>query len=145
MHLEWVLTNLMFVLSFILIFLIPLVSAKDQVFDFNIAKFASRYKLSILTIYSSLKILQLEGYLEVTEEIFNPSKIKFLAARDELYRFQIENVDFDAFIKLLLRTYTGVFTDFITIYEDSLALKAKVKTEVIIDYLKKLNSMGIIS
>lgn len=125
-------------------FQIPLGSAKDQVFDFNIAKFASRYKLSILTIYSSLKILQLEGYLEVTEEIFNPSKIKFLAARDELYRFQIENVDFDAFIKLLLRTYTGVFTDFITIYEDSLALKAKVKTEVIIDYLKKMNSMGII-
>lgn len=125
-------------------FQIPVGSAKDQVFDFNIAEFASRYKLSILTIFSSFNILQLEGYLEVTEEIYNPSKIKFLTARDELYRFQIENVDFDAFIKLLLRTYTGVFTEFVTIYEDSLASKAKVKTEVIIEYLKRLNSLGII-
>ena len=125
-------------------FQIPLGSAKDQVFDFNIAEFASRYKQSIMTIFNSLKILQLEGYVEVTEEIHNPSKIKFLVARDELYKFQVENVDFDAFIKLLLRTYTGVFTEFVTIYEDSLASKAKVKTEVIIEYLKRLNSMGII-
>jgi ATP-dependent DNA helicase RecQ len=123
---------------------IPLGGGKDQVFDFSIADFASRYKQSILTIFSSLKILQLEGYLELTEEIFNPSRIKFLTSRDDLYRFQIANADFDTFIKLLLRSYTGVFSEFVTIYEDSLAMKAKVKTEVIIEYLKKLNSMGII-
>lgn len=125
-------------------FQIPLGSAKDMVFDFNIADFAARYKMSILTIFSSLKLLQLEGYLEVTEEIFNPSRIKFLTGRDDLYRFQVENVDFDAFIKLLLRSYTGVFTEFVTIYEDSLAQKAKVNTEIILEYLKKLNSLGII-
>ena len=125
-------------------FQIPLGGGKDQVFDFSIADFASRYRQSILTIFSSLKILQLEGYLELTEEIFNPSRIKFLTGRDELYRFQIANIDFDAFIKLLLRTYTGVFSEFVTIYEDSLAAKAKVKTELIIEYLKRLDSMGII-
>ena len=125
-------------------FQIPLGGAKDQVFDFNIAQFASRYKLSILTIFSSLKLLQLEGYLEVTEEIFNPSRIKFLTARDDLYKFQVQNAQFDAFIKLLMRTYTGVFTEFVTIYEDSLALKAHVKTEQIVDYLKKLNTLSII-
>jgi len=125
-------------------FQIPLGGGKDQVFDFSIADFASRYKQSILTIFSSLKILQLEGYLELTEEIFNPSRIKFLTARDELYRFQIANIDYDVFIKLLLRTYTGVFSDYVTVYEDSLAAKAKVKTETILEYLKKLSSMGII-
>jgi ATP-dependent DNA helicase RecQ len=125
-------------------FQIPVGGAKDQVFDFNIARFAARYKLSILTIFSSLKLLQLEGYLEITEEIFNPSRIKFLSTRDELYRFQIANADFDAFIKLLMRTYTGVFTEFVTIYEDSLALKAHVKSETIVEYLNKMNSLGII-
>ena len=125
-------------------FQIPLGGGKDQVFDFSIADFASRYKQSILTIFSSLKILQLEGYLELTEEIFNPSRIKFLTARDELYRFQIANIDYDVFIKLLLRTYTGVFSDYVTVYEDSLAAKAKVKTETILEYLKKLSTMGII-
>ena len=123
---------------------IPLGGAKNQVFDFNVADFASRYSKNILVIYSSLKILQMEGYIELTEEIFNPPKIKFLVGRDELYRFQLSNVDFDAFIKLLLRSYSGVFTEFVTIYEDSLAQKAGVRSEVIAEYLKRLNGMGII-
>jgi ATP-dependent DNA helicase RecQ len=123
---------------------IPVGTARYQVFDFNVADFAARYKLSIMTIYSSLKFLQLEGYLELTEEIYNPSKLKFLVNRDELYKFQIANIDFDAFIKLVLRTYTGLFTDYVTIYEESLANQAKVKPELIIQYLKRLSSMGII-
>jgi ATP-dependent DNA helicase RecQ len=123
---------------------IPVGSGKNQVFDFNVVEFAGRYKLSILTIYSSLKFLQAEGYLELTDEIFNPSKIRFQVGREELYRFQIENVDFDAFIKLVLRTYTGVFTDFVTIYEESLARAAGVKPELIKQYLLRLNNMGII-
>lgn len=123
---------------------LPVGSGKNQVFDFNVAEFASRYKLSILTIYSSLKFLQMEGYLELTDEIFNPAKIKFLVSRDELYQFQIANEDFDAFIKLVLRTYTGVFTDFVTIYEESLARGAGVKVDLITRYLKRLNSMGVI-
>jgi len=123
---------------------IPVGGGKSQVFDFNIAEFASRYNFSIVTIYNSLKILQMEGYLELTEEIYSPSKVKFQAGRDDLYRFQVANVDFDAFIKLLLRTYSGIFTEFVTIFEDSLAGKAKVKTAVIADYLKRLDSMGII-
>jgi ATP-dependent DNA helicase RecQ len=123
---------------------IPVGTARYQVFDFNVADFAARYKLSIMTIYSSLKFLQMEGYLELTEEIYNPSKLKFLVSRDELYKFQIANVDFDAFIKLILRTYTGLFTDYVTIYEESLANQAKVKPELIIQYLKRLGSMGII-
>jgi ATP-dependent DNA helicase RecQ len=123
---------------------IPVGAARNQVFDFNVADFASRYKLSIMTIYSSLKFLQLEGYLELTEEIYNPSKLKFLVNRDELYKFQIANADFDAFIKLVLRTYTGLFTDYVTIYEESLARQARVKPDLIVQYLKRLHSMGII-
>jgi ATP-dependent DNA helicase RecQ len=123
---------------------IPVGTARNQVFDFNVADFAARYKLSIITIYSSLKFLQLDGYIELTEEIYNPSKLKFLVSRDELYKFQIANVDFDTFIKLILRSYTGLFTDYVTIYEGSLANQAKVKPELIIQYLKRLSSMGII-
>lgn len=123
---------------------VPVGTARNQVFDFNVADFAARYKLSIMTIYSSLKFMQMEGYLELTEEIYNPSKLKFLVNRDELYKFQIANIDFDAFIKLILRTYTGLFTDYVTIYEGSLANQAKVKPELIIQYLKRLSSMGII-
>jgi ATP-dependent DNA helicase RecQ len=125
-------------------FQLPVGSGRNQVFDFNVAEFAGRYKLSILTIYSSLKFLQMEGYLELSDEIFNPSRIRFLVSRDELYRFQIENEDFDTFIKMVLRTYTGVFTDYVTIYEETLARQAGVKAELISRYLQRLNAMGVI-
>ena len=123
---------------------VPVGTAKNQVFDFNIADFAARYQISVMTIYSSLKFLQLEGYLELTEEIYNPSRIKFQVSRDELYQFQIANENFDAFIKLVLRSYTGVFSEFVTIYETFLARQANAKPELIIQYLKRLSSMGII-
>ena len=74
--------------------------------------FARTYRLSPFTSFSSLKILELEGYIELTEEINNPSRIKFMLDRDDLYRFQVSNSRFDAFIKLLLRSYTGVFTEY---------------------------------
>ncbi len=123
---------------------LPVGTGKNQAFDFHIADFAARYRLSVMTIYSSLKFLQMEGYIELTEEIYNPSRIKFQAGRNELYRFQIANADFDAFIKLLLRSYSGVFTDYVAIYESVLARQAGVEPELILQYLKRLNAMGII-
>lgn len=123
---------------------IPVGSAKNLSFDFNIGNFASTFKFSLSTVYNSLKILEREGYIELTDELDNPSKVKFFLARDDLYKFQVENSSFDAFIKLLLRSYTGVFTEFVGIDELSLAKRAGVDIEVIYQYLKKLNNLKVI-
>ncbi len=125
-------------------FQIPVGGARNQAFDFHIADFAARYHLPVLTIYSSLRFLQVEGYLELTEEINNPSRVRLQVSRDELYRFQIANEDFDAFIKLLLRSYSGIFTDYVTIYETYLTKQAGSGPDLVVEYLKRLNSMGII-
>ncbi len=119
-------------------------AGKNNVYDFKIADFASTYKLEILKVYSSLKILQKEGYIEVTEEINNPSKIHFLVDKHELYKYQVANINVDNFIKLLLRSYTGVFNEYVPIDENSLALKSKIPVDTIIKYLQKLNNSKII-
>jgi ATP-dependent DNA helicase RecQ len=56
----------------------------------------------------------------------------------------VANEDLDAFVKLVLRTYTGLFTDYVTIYEDSLAAKAGVDAGVIRKYLNRLNAAGVV-
>ena len=43
--------------------------------DFKLQNFATAYKLNALRVFNSLKILEMEGYLELTEEIDNPSKL----------------------------------------------------------------------
>lgn len=124
---------------------LPVGSGKGMSFDFDINDFARTYRLSVFTAYSSLKILEHEGYLELTEEINNPSRIKFILNRDDLYRFQVSNSRFDAFIKLLLRSYTGVFTEYTAIDEVMLAKRANVDQEVVRQYLSKLVTLGVIS
>ncbi len=117
---------------------------KDQSFEFSMATFASNFSLQITTVYNSLKILQREGYLEVTEELDNPSKVYFQIDREDLYKFQVANAEFDGFVKLLLRSYTGLFTNYVPIDEQLLAQRANITPELVYDFLTKLRVQKII-
>ena len=123
---------------------VPQGSGKDNVFDFNMEAFVSHYRLPVIETYNSLLFLQREGYLEFTEEINNPSRVHFVVGRDDLYKFQVANEKFDSFIKLLLRTYTGMFTEFVPVNEDALAKKSAITRDDVYQYLVKLSSMNII-
>jgi ATP-dependent DNA helicase RecQ len=117
---------------------------KDQVFEFSMAVFASRFSFQITEVYNSLKILQREGYLELTDELDNPSRVYFKVDRDDLYKFQVANADFDGFIKLLLRSYTGLFTDYVQVDEKLLAKRANVDPELVYEFLKRLRIQKVI-
>lgn len=123
---------------------VPVGSGKNQVFDFNIFDFVQKYRYQKMEAHSSLKFLEREGYLELTDEIDNPSRVHFLVSRDDLYKFQIANASFDAFIKLLLRTYSGMFANYVGVNEVLLARKASTTAEVVYQYLVKLNNLKII-
>ncbi len=125
-------------------FQIPYGGGKGAVLDFNIMDFAARYKLNVMSCYYSIKALEAEGYLELTDEINSPSKIHFTVSRDDLYRFQVANADFDSFIKLLLRTYSGVFSGYAGIDEEFLARKTSSSRDIVYQYLVRLKKLNII-
>jgi ATP-dependent DNA helicase RecQ len=114
---------------------VPLGSGKDIVYDFNMSEFVSKF---------SLQFLQREGYIEFTEEINNPSRVHFIVSRDDLYKFQVSNESFDGFIKLLLRSYTGMFSEFVPVNEEALSRKSAATRDTIYQYLVKLSSLNII-
>jgi ATP-dependent DNA helicase RecQ len=123
---------------------VPEGSGKDNVFDFSMQDFVSKFRLPVIETYNSLNFMQREGYIEFTEEINNPSRVHFIVGRDDLYKFQVANESFDSFIKLLLRSYTGMFSEFIAINEDSLSKKSGLSRDAIYRFLVKLSSMNII-
>lgn len=123
---------------------VPLGSGKDNVFDFNMYDFVAKYRLPVIETYNSLQFLQREGYVEFTEEINNPSRVHFIVGRDDLYKFQVANESFDGFIKLLLRSYTGMFSEFVPINEEALSRKSAATRDTIYQYLVKLSSLNII-
>jgi ATP-dependent DNA helicase RecQ len=123
---------------------VPLGSGKDVVFDFNMYELVSKYRLPVIETYNSLQFLQREGYIEFTEEINNPSRVHFVVSRDDLYKFQVANESFDGFIKLLLRSYTGMFSEFVPINEEALSKKSAATRDTIYQYLVKLSAFNII-
>jgi ATP-dependent DNA helicase RecQ len=126
-------------------FQLPVGGGKGIGFDFDLSAFVKAYHFNILMVYSCLKLLQQSGYLELSEEVDNPSRILFIVSRDNLYKYQVANAAEDKFIKLLLRSYAGLFTEYRPIDENDLARKAGVKLDVVTSYLIKLGRDKIIN
>ena len=123
---------------------VPEGAGKNIVFDFSLFDFLTKFRLPATETYNSLMFLQREGYLEFTEEINNPSRVHFVVSRDDLYKFQVANESFDSFIKLLLRSYTGLFTGFTPVNEEELSRKSGASRDTVYQYLVKLSSYNII-
>ncbi|WP_421918463.1 RecQ family ATP-dependent DNA helicase [Marinifilum sp.] len=119
-------------------------AGKDAVFDFDLGQFCQNFKFNVLQAFNALKILQRAGYIELTDDLEHESRIHFAVKRDDLYKFQVANKDFDNFIKILLRSFTGLFTDYVPINLDTLSKRIKADKELIIEYLKELSKYGII-
>ncbi|NQT77855.1 MAG: RecQ family ATP-dependent DNA helicase [Bacteroidetes bacterium] len=126
-------------------FQIPVGSGKDQQFDFDLQDFSTRYRMNSASTYSALKLLEKEGHIILGSELESPSKIMFEIDHNELYTFQVENPGYDTFIKLLLRSYGGIFSDFIKINEKELAKRANTNEDKIIKALGKLESLGLLT
>ncbi|MEA1874627.1 MAG: ATP-dependent DNA helicase RecQ [Bacteroidota bacterium] len=125
-------------------FQLPVGAGEGMAYDFDIYDFSKKFQIDINTTYHSLQVLKRQSYIELTDELNNPSRILFKVKRDDLYKFQVANQGYDAFIKLLLRSYTGLFTNFTPISEDLLAKRANTKVNVIVEYLKHLTKLSVI-
>jgi ATP-dependent DNA helicase RecQ len=123
---------------------VPVGAGKESIFDFNMSDFVAKFRLPVNETYNSLQFLQREGYLEFTEEINNPSRVHFVVGRDDLYKFQVANESFDGFIKLLLRSYSGMFTEFVPVNEEILARKTALSRDTVYQYLIRLSAQNII-
>jgi len=124
---------------------IPIGIGKESTFEFNINEFCESYSLKLIETFNSLKILEKDGYLMLSEAMKLPSKIQFIINNNELYRFQVENELYDKFIKAILRIYGGVFNGFISIDENFISKKTGLKEEEIVKFLKKLEKHEILS
>ena len=119
-------------------------SGLERVFAFDIADFCSRYKLPILITYNALKLLQQAGYIELTDEQENSSRVLFTVDRDNLYKLH-QSPEQDKLIHILLRSYTGLFTDPAYINEDLLAKRLEWTRERVYDELVLLSKERIIA
>ena len=111
---------------------------------FNLDEFCRNFKHFPVQADSALKILTRAGYLEYTDEQDNGSRLIFTLRRDELYKLQEYNADTEKLLNTILRSYTGLFTDYAYISEESLSVRTGLSRQQIYDTLVMLTQRRIL-
>jgi len=111
---------------------------------FDLNDFCTKFKYSFLQGYHALKILENAGYIELTEELDNPSRVYFLSKREELYHLKLGDPISDELLQTLLRSYTGLFADFVPIQEEVLAKRLGYKADEVYERLLHFSRLGVI-
>ncbi len=124
-------------------------SGAGENYDFDLNDFCTFYKLNSNFVYNSLKRLEGEGYLQLSESVHLPSRIKILSDYQTLYEWQVKHPIIDNLFKVMLRSYGGMFDFYTTIFEREIGFRMNktetwVKTQLdklhkieLIDYVKQ--------
>ena len=112
---------------------------KDACVKFEVEKFARRFKVPANTAYYAVKYIERAGYWTLSETLQIPAKIQFVVSRDELYRVQLGSDDTDRFVKLLLRMYTGLFTEYVSIDAEKIARAGRYAPAAVEEKLRALS------
>lgn len=117
---------------------------KEAVFDFDLEEFAKRFKFYSLTAFYAIKLLELNGYMTLTDVLDNPTRIMFRMSREELYKLRVDRTELDSFLRILLRLYTGLFTEFVAVDEAYLARMSGYTEARVKELLYQLSVMRVI-
>ncbi len=119
-------------------------TGKNGFYTFQPEDFARKFNFPFTTVYHSLKLMERQGFLEYTDDPDSSSRLYFLAKRDELYRIETGRKSQDQLIGMLLRSYTGLFNDYVRIDEALLARRLNMSSDELYQNLKFLSQQKII-
>ncbi len=119
-------------------------SGEDTTVTFDLNDFAQTYQHNPITVYNAVKLIEKTGIIRLLDDNYTPSKLHFKLTSEDLEQLQnsAEYQNFEPFIKLLLRSYSGLFTNDVIINEKEIALRCDTTPQEIIrrlEYLSKLN------
>jgi ATP-dependent DNA helicase RecQ len=123
---------------------LPVGIGEGGYYNFNLLEFCNNFKLDIPVVTQTLKVLEQEGHIQFSENIFLPTQVSFTCSKESLENFQEAYPVFEPLIKALLRSYQGIFDNRISIFEKRMAGICKESIETIQNQLQQLAAMGII-
>ncbi len=126
-------------------FQIPVGSGANQSFDFDLMDFCKVYHFAVLEVFAALQLFEKEGLMQMSEGVKTPARLFMHCSREDLYRFQVEQPAFDGFIKNLLRSYPGIFTDFVPVREEEISRKTGLPVDRIDALLRQLMKLNYLT
>jgi len=124
---------------------IPVESGEGLSVDFDIDEVTRNYNLKPIVLFNAIKCLEKEGYFSFLDAGFEPSKVMMKMGKDDLYNFQLKFPKYEPLIKVLLRSYGGLYEQYCQIKEKDVAYRAKISEHELSIQLDILNRQGVIS
>jgi ATP-dependent DNA helicase RecQ len=123
---------------------IPIGLGEGNYYDFNLLEFCNNFKLDVHLVMNTLKMLEQEGHLSFTENIFIPSQVSFTADKQTLNDVETIHPQLDEVMKALLRTYEGIYENRVSINEKLIAKVSRLSYDKVNADLKALHQLHII-
>lgn len=119
-------------------------SGGGETYPIDLKALVTNFKLDLIETYQSLKLLEMNGDLQFTEGVFNPTRVKFSVGNTVLYSFQIKYESTANLITLLSRSYPGIFDQYFEINEAECCKRLNISAAELNKQLKFLEQNGII-
>ena len=124
---------------------IPVESGEGLSVSFDMEEVTRNYNLKPITLFNCIKCLEKEAYVSFLDSGYEPSKVMMVMGKDELYNFQIKFPKYEPLIKVLLRSYGGLYEQYSHIKEKDVAYRAKISEHELNLQLDNLHKQGVIS
>ena len=113
-------------------------------FDFDLNIFIKQFEFDAATAFNALKVLEAEGYIAITDAVFLAPRLQVTGNREALYKFEVENRKLEPLLKLILRSYEGVFDHFAKIDLNFISRQLNTDRNEIEKALLFIEQIGII-
>ena len=124
---------------------LPTGTGAGSCFDLELETFVEKFKLSLNDVIYSLQTLKQEHVIHYMDRVYMPSTVQFVCGRDYLEQIEQEYPSLEPIIKILLRTYTGIYDMPVRISERQIAWKLHTEADRILTALKFLDDIGAIN
>ena len=115
----------------------------NSVFEFDVEKFCTTFRLQPGPVRGALAILTQAGYLDYSDMAGSRSRVFIDCDRHELYSFDLQPRD-EAVLMALMRQYTGLFTDYVSIHERDLENATGLTPDETYEALLSLQRQGVL-
>ena len=120
-------------------------SGYDVINEFNFSLFCQTFDLPPTATHNALKILTRANYVDYIEEIETQSRVIIKASKEELYDMTSHPGSAeDVVMQCLLRTYTGLFADYVFINESVISRRTGLSQEDIYNALLTMTRKQIL-
>ena len=119
-------------------------SGYNTLHEFNFALFCERFGFRPPVARNALAILTRAGYIDYTDEISSRARVMVTVSKRDLYDLRLPD-EADSVLQLLLRTYTGLFADFVYISEELIASRLRMTPDAVYNALVTLARNHVLS